>query len=291
MTEIDAVYHQPGQLDAARRDPQPSRPGRPGLTAIQMSSSSLPAPVQGGTMQKSDEPQTLYHHHPVAARRRRAASIAVPMIGLLAVLVAACGSGKAPPASRPASAKSLPASTSSPAATPAATMTLTWPKMIGSEVMISVATGEPASAPESDAGFMADFPAAKDAHNAAYLPKAQLSSTSTNDLISVIAGQLKPGVNPTSTFQSYYTAANQSVERTGHVAEGFVDEVTVPPGPLGGLIRCWDQIAYGNSPSTAYCMWMDTSTYGVLAGTPRGGTDPTSALAKMAPVIRAGMER
>jgi hypothetical protein len=227
-----------------------------------------------------------YRRNPITPRRWRVAGGAVPVAGLLALLVAGCSSGPGSPASHPTTATSLPAGASSPASTPASTpasaagMTLSWPRIIGGYELYSL-EGQPVDAPVSNPGFLKTLTVATNAQDGAYTPEG---GSFEEDGITVVAGQLKPGTKPASAIATMEASSASN----SHLPN--LDLVSVPPGSLGGQITCWDQPAYSSAPATAWCMWADASTYGLLGANPVAGKDPTSGVAQAVLGIRAGME-
>jgi hypothetical protein len=196
--------------------------------------------------------------------------------GLVVLILAACGSGnKAKPAST-ATARSSPASV--------ITRTVAFPRTIGTYVLRNPSTGAPAAAPTSDTSFTKTFP---DAGTAEIAPYKLQGSRSASAVISVTAGQLKPGVTPTDAISLYSASLSAVLHRHG---SAIADLVTLSTGSLGGQARCWVTLPFAGTTSTAFCMWADTSTYGVLAGGPQSGKDPTSALAKLLISFRNAME-
>jgi hypothetical protein len=159
-----------------------------------------------------------------------------------------------------------------------------FPRRIGTYVLTNPSTGTPAAAPTSDASFTKTFPDAATAEIAPYALKGSRSATA---VISVTAGQVKPEVPPAGAIAVYSSSLSEDLHRHG---SAIVDLVSLSAGPLGGQARCWDTLPFAGTPSTAFCMWADTSTYGVLAGTPQSGKDPTGALAKLLISFRKAME-
>lgn len=225
---------------------------------------------------------------------RRSVVAAMAGIVVVGVSLAGCGgssSKQTAPTSPPPTAGPSTSSTSS--ALPGTTTTtgldsnarrmVAFPPKIGSYTL-SNTEGRPVTRATSDPKFTRGNPDAAVADQALYL---EPGSTSGPIPIAVEAGQLKPGVDPGSWIQLYYTTIDRSLNLKGSSIENRTPE---PGGSLGGQVQCWASLPYGSVPSIESCMWADTATFGILSWSPPGVSVSAGPLDRVLLTFRAAME-
>jgi hypothetical protein len=196
---------------------------------------------------------------------------------VLAVLVAACGSGQSVP--HPSSSHGGHSAASSAASRPApsgpATHIVAYPVRVGTYRLVDK-TDKPVAAATKDLKFPQSFSFAASARDGYYLP-----GQARRQIVYLIAGQLAGGVSPSTAIQDYL----------GEFRSQEVHLTREPPGPLGGEVKCWE------AGGVTFCMWADGgaagSTYSVLDYRPPLGLDTVLIhhLAGLVPRFRRAMER